>query len=59
MKTNRRLPVALAVIAALGISLPAYLPARAVAGQITFGPVLENVTFIGNGTGSVLISITG
>jgi len=47
------------VIAALGISLPAYLPARAVAGQITFGPSLENVTFTGNGTGSVLISISG
>jgi len=59
MKTNRRLSVALAVIAALGICLPLYLPPGADAGQITFGPSSENVTFTGNGTGSVLISING
>jgi len=59
MKTNGRLLVALAVIAALGISPPTYLPAEAIAGQITFGPSSENVTFTGNGTGSVLISIGG
>ncbi len=59
MKTNRRLSVALAVIAALGICLPLHLPPGADAGQITFGPSSENVTFTGNGTGSVLISISG
>ncbi len=59
MKTNRRLPVALAVITALWICLPPCLPSGADAGQITFGPSLENVTFTGNGAGSVLISISG
>ena len=55
MKTNRRLSVALTVIAALGICLLS----RADAGQITFGPSLENVTFTGNGAHSVSISISG
>lgn len=59
MNTNRRLPAALAVIVALGIFLPACLPAGADAGQITFGPSSENVTFTSNGSGSVLISISG
>lgn len=59
MKTNRRLRVALTVITALGICLPPSLPSGADAGQITFGPSLENVTFTGNGAGSVLISISG
>ena len=59
MKTNRRLSVALAVIAALGICLPSCLLSGADAGQITFGPSLENVTFTGNGAGSVSISISG
>jgi len=55
MKTNRRLSVSLTVIAALGICLLS----RADAGQITFGPSLENVMFTGNGAGSVSISISG
>src|SRR5215813_1025130 len=55
MKTNKRLSVALTVIAALGICLLS----RADAGQITFGPSLENVMFTGNGAGSVSISISG
>src|SRR5262245_22787677 len=59
MKTNRGLSVVLPVILALGICLPLSLPAGVDAGQITFGPSLENVTFTGNGTGSVLISISG
>ena len=59
MNTNRWLPVALVVVAALGISPPAYLPAEAIAGQITFGPSVENVTFTGNANGSVLIGISG
>jgi len=59
MKTNRRLSVALTVIATLGICLPSCLPSGADAGQITFGPSSENVTFTGNGAGSVSISISG
>jgi hypothetical protein len=55
MKTNRRLSVALTVFAALGICLLS----RADAGQITFGPSLENITFTGNGAHSVSISISG
>src|SRR5215471_4302290 len=55
MKTNRRLSVALTVIAALGICLLS----RADAGQITFGPSSESVTFTGNGAHSVSISISG
>jgi hypothetical protein len=59
MKTNRRLRVALTVVTALVICLPPSLPSGADAGQITFGPSLENVTFTGNGAGSVLVSISG
>src|SRR5215469_15570096 len=59
MKANGQLSVALAVIAALGICLPSWLPSGADAGQITFGPSLENVTFTGNGARSVSISISG
>src|SRR5215475_12804549 len=59
MKTNRGLSVVLPVILAFGICLPLSRPAGVDAGQITFGPSLENVTFTGNGTGSVLISISG
>ena len=55
MKTNRRLSVAFTVIAALAICLFS----GANAGQITFGPSSENVTFTGNGAGSVSISIGG
>ena len=59
MKANRQFPVAVAVIATLAICLPPCLPTGAAAGQITFGPSLENVTFTGDGAGSVLISISG
>src|SRR5262245_28612831 len=55
MKTNRRLLVAFTVIAALGTCLFS----GADAGQITFGPSAENVTFTGNGAGSVSVSISG
>ena len=55
MKTNRRLSVAFTVMAALGICLLS----GADAGQITFGPSMENITFTGNGAHSVSISISG
>jgi hypothetical protein len=58
MKTNRRLRVAFALTVALGICSPLCLPPGADAGQITFGPSSENVTFTGDGAGSVLISIS-